>query len=94
MLPRLARRVLSEFGTMYSQLQAVDDALPMATVTGPSLTKFALKKMNEEDLTAKNDALVVNADLQSAIGRRYVPGTMLDTLVMVPAHLIFASIFL
>jgi hypothetical protein len=79
---------------MYSQLQAVVDALPMATVTGPSPTKSALKKMNE-DLTAKNDAVtVVNADLQSAIDRRYVHGTMLDILCMVPAHRIFASIFL
>ena len=66
----------------------------MATVTGPSPTKTALKKTNE-DLTPKNDALtVVNADLQIAIDRRYVHGTMLDILFMVRAHRIFASIFL
>jgi hypothetical protein len=39
MLPRLARRILSEFGTMYAQLQVAVDALPMAAVTGPSPTK-------------------------------------------------------
>ena len=94
MLPRLARRVLSEFGTMYAQLQAAVDALPMATVTGSSPTKIALKKMNK-DLTPKNYALtVVNADLQSAIVRRYVHGTMLDIVFTVRAHRIFASIFL
>ena len=94
MLPQLARRILCEWSTMYAQLQVAVDDLPMATVTGPSPTKTTLKKMNE-DLTAKNDAVtVVNADLQSAIYRKYVHGTMLDILFMVPAHRIFASIFL
>jgi hypothetical protein len=67
----LARCILSEFGTMYAQLQVLQvavDALPIATVTGPSPTKSALKKMNL-DLAAENDALsaLLNADLQSTI---------------------------
>ena len=94
MLPQLARRILCEWSTMYAQLKVAVDDLPMATVTGPSPTKTALKKTNE-DLTPKNDALtVVNADLQSAIVRRYVHDTMLDIVFMVCAHRIFASIFL
>ena len=35
MLPQLARRILTEFGTMYVQLQVAVDALPVAAVTGP-----------------------------------------------------------
>ena len=35
MLPQLARCILSEFGTMYVELQVAVDALPIATVTGP-----------------------------------------------------------
>ena len=67
MLPQLARCILSEFGTMYAQLQVAVDALPIATVTGPSPTKSALKKMNLA-LAAENDALsALNADLQSTI---------------------------
>ena len=67
MLPRLARRILNEFGTMYAQLQVAVDALPIAAVTGPSPTKSVLKKMNL-DLTAETDALsALNADLQSTI---------------------------
>ena len=66
-LPQLARRILSEFGTMYAQLQAAVDALPMAAVTGPSPTKCALKKMNV-GLAAENDALTaLSAELQSAV---------------------------
>jgi hypothetical protein len=45
MLPRLARRILSEFVIMYAQLQVAVDELPMAAVTGPSPTKSALKKL-------------------------------------------------
>ena len=56
MLPRLARRVLSKFGTMYAQLQVAVDALPIVAVTKPSPTKSALKKMIL-DLAAENDAL-------------------------------------
>jgi hypothetical protein len=67
MLPQLARRILSEFSTVYAQLQVAVDALPMAVVTGPSPTKCALKKMNV-GLAAENDALTaLNADLQSAV---------------------------
>ena len=67
MLPRLARRILSEFGTMYTQLQVAVDVLPIAAVTGPSPAKSALKKMNL-DLAAENDALsALRADLQSTI---------------------------
>ena len=67
MLPQLARCILSEFGTMYVELQVAVDALPIATVTGPSPTKSALKKMIL-DLAAENDALsALNADLQSTI---------------------------
>jgi hypothetical protein len=67
MLPQLARCILSEFGTMYAQLQVAVDALPIATVTGPSPTKSALKKMNLA-LATKNDALsALNADLQRTI---------------------------
>lgn len=52
---------------MYAQLQITVDALPIATVTGPSPTKSALKKMNLA-LAAENDALsALNADLQSTI---------------------------
>ena len=46
MLPQLASRILADFGTMYPQLQAAVDDLPMAAVTGPSPTKSALKKKN------------------------------------------------
>lgn len=35
MLPQLARRILTEFGTMHVQLQVAVDAIPMAAVTGP-----------------------------------------------------------
>ncbi len=67
MLPRLARGILSAFGTLYAQLQVAVDALPIAAVTGPSPTKSAPKKMNF-DLAAENDALsALNADLQSTI---------------------------
>ena len=66
MLAKLARRILTEFGTMNAQLQVAVDALPMAAVTGPSPTKSAQKKVNA-DLAAKNDALTArNAELQSA----------------------------
>ena len=68
LLPRLAaRHVLSEWSTMYSQLQvAVHDFL-MAAVTGPSPTKSALKKKTV-DLANENGALTaLNADLQSTI---------------------------
>jgi hypothetical protein len=71
MLPQLARRILSEFDTMYAQLQVAVDVLPMAAVTGPSPTKSALKKMNL-DLAAENDALIaVNADLQRKVCTSY-----------------------
>ena len=43
-LPQLARRILSEFGTMYAQLQAAVDALPMAAVTGPSPTQVCAEE--------------------------------------------------
>jgi len=68
MIPRLARHVLNEFGTMYAQLQAAVDALPMAAVTGPSPTKAKLKKANE-GLAAKNTAL--SAD-HAALTARYI----------------------
>ena len=67
MLPQLARCILSEFGTIYVELQVAVDALPIATVTGPSSTKSAPRKMNS-DLAAENNALsALNADLQSTI---------------------------
>ena len=67
MLPLLACRILSEFGTMYAQLQVAFDTLAIAAVTGPSPTKSAPKKMNL-DLAAENDALsALNADLQSTM---------------------------
>jgi len=77
MLPGLARHVLSEWSTMYAQLQVAVDDLPMAAVTGPSPTKSELKKMNI-DLVAENDALTAlnadlaaeNDDLQSAVDRK------------------------
>jgi len=43
-LPQLARRILSEFGTMYAQLQAAVDALPIAAVTGPSPTQVCAEE--------------------------------------------------
>jgi hypothetical protein len=70
MLPRLARHTLSEFCTLYAQLQVAVDALPMAAVTGPSPTKAALKKKNV-DLAAENGALTaLNADLQRDVDRK------------------------
>jgi hypothetical protein len=67
MLPQLARRILTDFGTIYAQLHAAVDALPQAAVTRPSPIKSALKKQ-KVDLAAENDALTaLNADLQSAV---------------------------
>ncbi len=43
MLPRLARRVLREWSTMYGQLQVAVHALLMAAVTGPFPTQAELK---------------------------------------------------
>ena len=77
MLPQLARHILTKFGTMYAQLQAAVDALPMAAVTGPSPTKSELKKKNIglatkiDALTAVNaDLAAENDDLQSAVDRK------------------------
>ncbi len=62
---------------MYAQLQVVVDALPIATVTGPSPTKSELKKKNIglatkiDALTAVNaDLAAENDDLQSAVDRK------------------------
>lgn len=78
MLAKLALLVVSEFSTMYRQLQAIVDTLAIVAVTGPSPSKSALKVLNV-GLAANNSTLV--ADLTNLTTKNTELLSALDSMV-------------